>query len=124
MIGNHQDGVTNGHGSSLLAPTGGESAVLSREVSVPRTTSGMRRLHYDYYPDTFQTRRPAAPQWGSDSYQLRSPPISPPPYAAPLPGSSPIAQVLLPKGASARQSPHSAARWSPRESRCAPVVGQ
>src|SRR5215207_8061307 len=45
MIGNHQDGVTNGHGSSLLAPTGGESAVLSREVSVPRTTSGMRRLH-------------------------------------------------------------------------------
>src|SRR5215204_3393513 len=44
MIGDNQHGVTNGHGSSLLAPTGGESAVLSREVSVPRTTGGMRRL--------------------------------------------------------------------------------
>src|SRR5215208_2205651 len=45
MIGNHQYGVTDGHGSSLLAPTGGESAVLRGEVSVPRTTSGMRRFH-------------------------------------------------------------------------------
>src|SRR5215216_8130563 len=44
MIGNHQYGMANGHSSSLLAPTGGESAVLSREVSVPRTTGGMRRL--------------------------------------------------------------------------------
>jgi hypothetical protein len=79
-------------------------------------------LHSGYYPDTFQPRKPPAPQWGSDSYQLRSPPISPPPYAAPLPQSSPIAQLLLRKGASARQSPHSAVRWSPRESRCVPVA--
>ena len=63
-------------------------------------------LHSGYYPDTFQPRRPAAYAWGSDSYQLRSPPISPPLYAAPLPESSPIAQLLLQKGASARQSPH------------------
>jgi hypothetical protein len=79
-------------------------------------------LHSGYYPDTFQPRRPAAYRWGSDSYQLQSPPISPPPYAAPLPESSPNAQLLLRKGASARQSPHSAARWSPRESRCVPVA--
>jgi hypothetical protein len=45
MIGDNQYGVTNGHGSALLAPTGGESALLSPEVSVPPTTSGMRRLH-------------------------------------------------------------------------------
>src|SRR5215216_1075110 len=44
MIGNHQYGIANGHSSSLLAPTGGESAVLSGQVSVPRTTGGMRRL--------------------------------------------------------------------------------
>src|SRR5215207_8732558 len=44
MIGDHQYGMANGHGSSLLAPTGGESAVLSREVSVLCTTGGMRRL--------------------------------------------------------------------------------
>src|SRR5215208_8270611 len=45
MIGNHQYGMANGHSSSLLAPTGGEFAVLSGQVSVPRTTGGMRRLH-------------------------------------------------------------------------------
>jgi hypothetical protein len=44
MIGNHQYAMANGHSSSLLAPTGGESAVLSGQVSVPRTTGGMRRL--------------------------------------------------------------------------------
>src|SRR5215207_1491970 len=44
MIGNHQYGIANGHSSSLLAPTGSESAVLSGQVSVPRTTGGMRRL--------------------------------------------------------------------------------
>ena len=46
MIGNHQyGGMANGHSSSLLlAPTGGESAVLSGQISVPRTTGGMRCL--------------------------------------------------------------------------------
>jgi hypothetical protein len=44
MIGNHQYGMANGHSSSLLAPTGGESAVLSGQVSVPPTTGGMRCL--------------------------------------------------------------------------------
>src|SRR5215204_734251 len=45
MIGNHQYAMAIGHGSSLLAPTGSESAVLSGQVSVPPTTGGMRRLH-------------------------------------------------------------------------------
>src|SRR5687768_2548310 len=44
MIGNHQYGMANGHSSSLIAPTGSESAVLSAQVSVPRTTGGMRCL--------------------------------------------------------------------------------
>src|SRR5687768_217727 len=37
--------MADGHSSSLLAPTGGESAVLSGQVSVLCTTGGMRRLH-------------------------------------------------------------------------------
>src|SRR5918995_2207564 len=45
MIGNHQYAMANGHSGSLLAPTGGESAVLRRQIGVLRTTSGMRRLH-------------------------------------------------------------------------------
>src|SRR5215207_6760595 len=80
-------------------------------------------LHSGYYPDTFQPRRPGAYTWGSGSCQGRSRLISPPLCAVPPPGSSPIAQLLLRKGASARRSPHSAARWSPRGSRCSPVVG-
>ena len=44
MIGDHQYGMANGHSSSLLAPPGRESALLSGQVSVPRTTGGMRRL--------------------------------------------------------------------------------
>src|SRR5215211_1260875 len=44
MIGNHQYGMANGHSSSLLAPTGSESAVLGGQVSVLCTTGGMRRL--------------------------------------------------------------------------------
>jgi hypothetical protein len=73
-------------------------------------------------PDTSLPTKPGAYRCGSGSSQGRSRLISPPPYAAPLPGSSPIAQLLLRKGASAWQTPHSAVRWSPRGSRCAPVV--
>src|SRR5215210_2018352 len=36
--------MANGHSSSLLAPTGGESAVLRRQIGVLRTTGGVRCL--------------------------------------------------------------------------------
>ena len=81
-------------------------------------------LHSGYCPDTSLPKRPGAYRWGSGSSQGRSRLVSPPPYAALLPGSSPIAQLLPPKDASARRSPHSAVRWSPGESRCVPVAGQ
>jgi hypothetical protein len=137
MIGNHQYGIANGHSSSLLAPTGGESAVLRRQIGVLCTTGGMRCLDESrpqprialgclgacafsstlVIARTSLPKSPGAYRWGSGLSQSRSRLISPPLYAAPLPQSSPIAQVLLRKGASARQSPHSAALWSHRESR-------
>src|SRR5918995_1439162 len=117
------------------APTDRCSSHDQRHAPPPRELPAARDRPWWFYrfgvcprsgrcPDTSLPRRPGAYTWGSGSPRDQSRPISLPPCAFPLPGSSPIAQLLLRKGASARQSPRSAVRWSPQGSRCAPVVGQ
>jgi hypothetical protein len=77
-------------------------------------------------PDTSPSMKPGAYRWGSGSPRDQSRPISPPPCAFPLPGSSPIAQWLLLRMGRIRSAISALSRSivSSRKSMCASCSGQ